>query len=57
MTREECDRLIKIIKSRVVGFTTAEDAENTRPSEIPNKTVGSESGYNYRIKNIQIILI
>ncbi|PQM38349.1 protein KAKU4 isoform X3 [Prunus yedoensis var. nudiflora] len=31
-SREECDRLIKIIKSRVVGFTTAEDAENTRPS-------------------------
>ncbi|XP_021834750.1 protein KAKU4 [Prunus avium] len=31
-SREECDRLIKIIKSRVVGFTTAEDAENTRPN-------------------------
>ncbi|KAM1424573.1 hypothetical protein ACFX1X_017291 [Malus domestica] len=30
-SREECDRLIKIIKSRVVGFTNAEDAENTRP--------------------------
>ncbi|CAB4297150.1 unnamed protein product [Prunus armeniaca] len=31
-SREECARLIKIIKSRVVGFTTAEDAENTRPN-------------------------
>ncbi|CAN6583514.1 unnamed protein product [Malus baccata var. baccata] len=30
-SREECDRLIKIIKSRVVGFTNAEGAENTRP--------------------------
>ncbi|CAN6540152.1 unnamed protein product [Malus baccata var. baccata] len=30
-SKEECDRLIKIIKSRVVGFTNAEDAENTRP--------------------------
>ncbi|XP_048438215.1 protein KAKU4-like isoform X2 [Pyrus x bretschneideri] len=30
-SREECGRLIKIIKSRVVGFTNAEDAENTRP--------------------------
>ncbi|KAM1247380.1 hypothetical protein EV1_043088 [Malus domestica] len=30
-SREECDRLLKIIKSRVVGFTNAEGAENTRP--------------------------
>ncbi|CAN6721262.1 unnamed protein product [Malus baccata var. baccata] len=30
-SREECDKLIKIIKSRVVGFTNAEGAENTRP--------------------------
>ncbi|KAB2604549.1 hypothetical protein D8674_039227 [Pyrus ussuriensis x Pyrus communis] len=30
-SREECNRLIKIIKSRVVGFTNAEGAENTRP--------------------------
>ncbi|XP_068338009.1 protein KAKU4-like isoform X4 [Pyrus communis] len=34
-SREECDRLIKIIKSRVVGFTNAEDAENTRPDVEP----------------------
>ncbi|KAK9946776.1 hypothetical protein M0R45_012222 [Rubus argutus] len=31
-SREECDKLIKIIKSRVVGCTTIEDAENTRPN-------------------------
>ncbi|XP_062021588.1 protein KAKU4 [Rosa rugosa] len=31
-SRDECDKLIKIIKSRVVGCTTTEDAENTRPN-------------------------
>ncbi|XP_004291231.1 PREDICTED: uncharacterized protein LOC101293162 [Fragaria vesca subsp. vesca] len=29
-SREECDKLIKIIKSRVVGCTSTEDAQNTR---------------------------
>lgn len=55
MYREECDKLIKIIKSRVVGCTTIEDVENTRPSEMPNKIAGS--AYSYRTTKSQFIPI
>lgn len=57
MSREECDKLIKIIKSRVVGCTTIEDAENTRSSEMPNKIAGNRSAYSYRTTKLQFITI
>ncbi|KAF3447640.1 hypothetical protein FNV43_RR12827 [Rhamnella rubrinervis] len=43
-TREECNKLIKVIKSRVVDCHTTEDVENHRLTEIPNSTVGDGDG-------------
>lgn len=40
--REESNKLIKIIKSRVVDCHTTEDVENQRQTELPNRTVGGE---------------
>lgn len=57
MYREECDKLIKIIKSRVVGCTTIEDAENTRTSEMPDKIAVNRSAYRYRTTKLQFIRI
>lgn len=57
MYREECDKLIKIIKSRVVGCTTIEDAEYTRPSEMPYKIAVNRSAYSYRTTKLQFIRI
>lgn len=50
LTREECTRLIMIIKSRVVDYPTTEVAEDGRPSEILNRTVGS--GIAYKTKKL-----
>ncbi|KAE8056494.1 hypothetical protein FH972_013263 [Carpinus fangiana] len=41
-SREECNRLIMIIKSRVVDWPSTEVAEDGRPSEILNRKVGSD---------------
>lgn len=50
LSREECTRLIMIIKSRVVDYPTTEVAEDGRPSEILNRTVGS--GIAYKTKKL-----
>ncbi|PON73024.1 hypothetical protein PanWU01x14_061740 [Parasponia andersonii] len=39
-TREECNKLIKIIKSRVVDGFSIKDAENGRLTLMPNETSG-----------------
>ncbi|KHN16464.1 hypothetical protein glysoja_036566 [Glycine soja] len=41
-SREECDRLIKIIRSRVVDPANDDDGDK-RPTDIPNKIFGSDS--------------
>ncbi|KAF5456595.1 hypothetical protein F2P56_026062 [Juglans regia] len=41
-SREECDRLTMIIKSRVVDCLTSTDAEDGRPSTMLNKTIDSD---------------
>ena len=38
MTREECDRLTRIIKSRVVDSPIIRGTEDRRPSEVPVTT-------------------
>ncbi|KAI4337413.1 hypothetical protein L6164_015835 [Bauhinia variegata] len=42
-SREECDQLIKIIRSRVADSATNEDGGEKRPSEISNRTLGSDA--------------
>ncbi|KAI4316226.1 hypothetical protein L6164_024225 [Bauhinia variegata] len=39
-SRDECDQLIKIIRSRVADSPTDEDGGEKRPSEISNRTCG-----------------
>jgi len=41
MTREECDRLTHIIKSRVVDSPIIRGAEDGRLSEVLDKTAGN----------------
>ncbi|KAG5031029.1 hypothetical protein JHK85_015011 [Glycine max] len=41
-SREECDRLIKIIRSRVVDPANDDDGDK-RPTDIPNKIFGSDT--------------
>ena len=49
MIREECDRLIKIIRSRVVDPANDDDGDK-RPTDIPNKIFGS--GTLYRLNSV-----
>ncbi|KAL2346837.1 hypothetical protein Fmac_000837 [Flemingia macrophylla] len=42
-SREECDRLINIIRSRVVDPANNNDDGDKRPMDIPNRTLGSDS--------------
>lgn len=39
LTREECDRLTNIVKSRVIDLPITADTEDMRPSKLPNCTV------------------
>ncbi|KAG5045260.1 hypothetical protein JHK82_014644 [Glycine max] len=48
-SREECDRLIKIIRSRVVDPANDDDGDK-RPTDIPNKIFGS--GTLYRLNSV-----
>lgn len=41
MTREECDRLTHIIKSRVVDSPMTGSTKDGRPSKTLDKTVGN----------------
>lgn len=41
LTREECDRLIEIIRSRAISYPTAEDGLYGRLSEHPDRIVDS----------------
>ncbi|RDX85744.1 Protein KAKU4, partial [Mucuna pruriens] len=43
-SREECDRLINIIRSRVVDPANDDDGDR-RPMDIPNRALGSDSPY------------
>lgn len=45
LTREECDRLIEIIRSRAIGCPTAEDGLYGRLSEHPDRIVDSGMFY------------
>lgn len=40
MSREECDRLIRIIRSRVVDSPSNEDEGDKRPSDIHKMALG-----------------
>ncbi|THG00911.1 hypothetical protein TEA_001314 [Camellia sinensis var. sinensis] len=40
-TREECDRLIKIINSRVIDDSTIEEGQDARLGGIPSRTIGN----------------
>ncbi|XP_042488076.1 uncharacterized protein LOC122068269 isoform X2 [Macadamia integrifolia] len=40
-TRDECDRLTKIIQSRVVDCPHVKEVEDTRQKKLPDRTVGS----------------
>ncbi|KAJ1420133.1 hypothetical protein SESBI_14573 [Sesbania bispinosa] len=42
-SREECDRLIKIIKSRVIDSPANDDDGDKRLRDMPNRTLGSDS--------------
>ncbi|KAK9280096.1 hypothetical protein L1049_013781 [Liquidambar formosana] len=42
-SRDECDRLIRIIKSRVVDCPIRKDGQDGSLSEIPNRTVGNDA--------------
>ncbi|GMQ02622.1 hypothetical protein CsSME_00048757 [Camellia sinensis var. sinensis] len=40
-SREECDRLIKIINSRVIDDSTIEEGQDARLGGIPSRTIGN----------------